>query len=63
MVEWAVDDLRRAAYFGARLWDQTPGPIKTVMVAAIGTLIGAQAIALPLSRAVFLFEETAHQAE
>jgi hypothetical protein len=41
MIGWAIDALRHTSSLAAQIWNQTPGPIKTIIVAAFGTLVGA----------------------
>jgi hypothetical protein len=41
MAEWMIDEFRSALSVVAQIWNETPAPIKTIVVAAFGTLIGA----------------------
>jgi hypothetical protein len=41
MAEWMIDEFRSALSVVAQIWNDTPAPIKTIVVAAFGTLVGA----------------------
>jgi hypothetical protein len=41
MTAWAADAFSRLWLFIVSTWSSTPGPVKTIIVAAFGTLIGA----------------------